>query len=160
MPFPQRRPSIVAAYIIAATVAFWTVALFVDAPILRDIFNNLSLGVAVMVLYHWFGAAVESVRGRRNGAAILILGIYFLFIILAYSRILSISAILMDRPLWLIDGPLAAFLPYMVTGAGLMFLIAPGIADEAPTRWYFKHIIVAVALGAGVAGFMLARTLE
>jgi hypothetical protein len=141
-------------------VAYWSAVVVVDPLVLRDIFNNITLGVAVTVALTWASGAWTSFReGADDGDGQLVIAVFLLFSVLAFQRMYAIVALALGRPTWLVEGPLSGFSSYLLSAVGLLFLVAPGISPGAPRNRYWIHILSAVAGGSLVAGILIGKTL-
>lgn len=58
----QNRAVVFAVF---AFVAYWVAALFVPSLILRDVFNSLAFGTAIIITFTWWPSA-ESRATRSN----------------------------------------------------------------------------------------------
>lgn len=149
-----------AAWTAFASLAFyWVLAAIVPTPILREVFNSLSLGVALMVVITWFPATARAFRhGAGGGEGQLVIAIFLAFAVLTFQRVYVIVLNTMANPQWLRDSSISGFVPYLITIVGILFLIAPGVQAGAPRGRHWWHIIIGVALGSGLAGVMLGRS--
>lgn len=139
---------------------YWALVAIVPIDIVKGLFNNLSFGVAVMVVITWFPAAWKCFReGTSEGEWMLVIAIFLAFLVLSYQRVIVILLAILDRPVWLVDGPLTTFIPYSITLIGLMFLLAPGVARGAAPTHYWKMMLAAGAIGGAVFGFLIGRAL-
>ncbi len=140
--------------------AYWSAAVVVDPLVLRDVFNNITLGVAVTVMLTWASGAWTSFKeGAKEGDDQLVIAVFLLYAVLAFQRMYAIVAVALERPVWLVEGPLSGFVSYLLCAVGLLFLVAPGISPGAPKNRYWVHILFAVAGGSLVAGFLIGKTL-
>jgi hypothetical protein len=149
------------AFIFAAGAFFfyWILALFVPVGLLREIFNSLSFGVAVMVTMTWAPAAWYSLwYGERAGEWQLIIAIFLAFFVLAFQRLYVMAATILGRPEWLVESPVSGFVPYSITVVGILFLVAPGVYRGAPRGRYWWYIIAGVSMGSLLAGILIGRT--
>lgn len=152
--------NVAALFTIVAFVAFWIVAIFVPADVLREIFNSLSFGMAVMVCITWAPAAYHSFRsGGTEGKWQLVIAVFLCFSIVTFQRLYVILLEYLGRPPWLLRSHIAAFVPYTITVAGALFLIAPSVHQGRPGNDYWLHLVIGVGIGSLLAGILLGRSL-
>lgn len=146
-------------YALIAFSIYWIIALIVPVDLLKELFNSLSLGVAIMVALTWAPAAWHSIRhGNRAGEWQLVIAIFLSFCVLAFQRLYVMTASILNRPDWLINSPVAGFVPYSITVVGLLYLVAPGVYKGAPRGRYWWHILFAVAIGSLTAGILIGMS--
>jgi hypothetical protein len=146
-------------FTLGGPVAFWILALFIDAEILRSVFRYSALGVCLMIAAVWFMPMVEEVRhhGKESeaGGWVIVLGVFYWSFTLGWQQLYAIIAVAMGRPPWLIDGPLAAFVPFSIMWGGILFLLAPGMKHSslAPNRKGLLYLLLAAFIGGVAAGY-------
>lgn len=150
------KPRSAAIFAVGGLFSYFVLAVFIEPLLLRDIFNNMALGVAIMVALTWAPAAFRAFReGADEGKWQLVVAVFLTFCVIIFQRTYAIAVIWFNRPPWLVESAIAGFIPYSITLVGMLFLSAPGIAEGAPKGRYWIHIMFAVAIGSLIAGIMI-----
>jgi hypothetical protein len=154
-------PNRAVVFAVAAFVVYWIAALFVPALILRDIFNALAFGSAVMIVLTWGSAAVSAVRaGAESGEWQLVLAIFLLWFVVLFQRTYAVTFNWYGRPDSWAESPIAGFWPYSYTIAGLLFIAAPGVNGQGIRIRTIWSIIAAVGIGSLIAGFLIGASIS
>ena len=154
-------PNRAVVFAVAAFVVYWIAALFVPPFILRDVFNALAFGAAIMIALTWAPSAYRAVKENMDsGEWQLILAIFLLWFVVLLQRSYAILYNWYDRPESWQNSAIVGFWPYSYAIAGLLFLAAPGVKNdriEGKTIW---TIIGAVGLGSLVAGIVIGASIS
>jgi hypothetical protein len=157
---PPTSPNAAMWFLFAGFAAYWLLVSVFPVESVRNLFNNLSFGVAFLVLITWAGPAWEAFRkGIKYPSQWLIIAIFLAFAILLYQRTIAIALVWLDSPPWLANGPLIGFIPYSITLVGFLFLFTPGMEKKAPPVHYWKLVLASVGVSALLAGVMIGRSL-
>lgn len=153
-------PNRAIAFAVAAFIIYWLLAMFVPAMILRDVFNSLAFGAAVIITATWMPAAVKAMKEEAdNGEWQLLLAIFIMWAVILVQRAYVIAFNFFDRPVEWINSAIPGFFPYSFMISGLLFLSAPGVkAGRIGVRSIWA-IIAAVAIGALVAGILIGASI-
>lgn len=152
-------------FTVAGPAIFWVLAIFVDAEILRTIFNSLALGVFALVTFLWFRPMLWELRAhaeeRNAGAWMIVLGVFYMSFTLFWQRAYSIVSLALDRPSWLLDSALAAFVPFSLMWGGFLFVMAQGMAGKASVKnsRSLVYVVIIAFIGGAAAGFVGNRAL-
>jgi len=150
-------------YAVDAFIIYWILALFIPAFILRDVFNSISFGCAVIITITWLPAAFQAVKNEaKSGEWQLILGITVLWFTVMVQRLYAIAYNYMGQPESWLHSPITGFWPYCYMACGLLFLMAPGfVAGEVISRRRtLNYIIGALVIGAFLSGVLLGTSIS
>lgn len=153
------KTSIAAWTATCAICLFWFLDIFLAHDKMIEISSSLVLGVTFAVLLRWFSEASRAMRTGRGGSDFLIVAVFSTMAILFTHRVYVIVLTVYDRPEFLLNSPVSAFLVWMLAWACTMFLIAPDAEDgHIPAR---SRILIGMALFiAGlVSGISIAFSL-
>ena len=151
-------PNKAVVFAVSAFVAYWLVAMFVPGPVLREVFNSLSFGAAIIISITWFSAARRAMReGADTGEWQLVLAIFLLFFVLAISRLYAILFNYMDRPDSWAHSPISGFWSYSYLICALLFLSAPGKTKEGLRSSTIWSLLAAFSIGSLIAGIMIGK---
>lgn len=154
-------PNRAVVFAVLSFVAYWLAAIIVPAPILRDVFNALAFGAAVIITITWGPSAWRAVRENADsGEWQLILAIFLLWFIVLSQRVYVIAFNWLDRPDWLASSAISGFWPYSYMMAGMLFLSAPGVKGHGIESGAIWSIIAAVAIGSLVAGILIGASIS
>lgn len=141
----------IAIYFLAATV--------LPYEPFREILYALALGVCVVILFSWTGAAWNIMRkGEINPGALLALSVWMTWVVFFYSRALAVVNLWYGRPQWLYDSPLLGLTPMMIIVLGALQLVAAGRADDQVPGQHVWQLVLAVFIGGVFAGLALSYT--
>jgi hypothetical protein len=139
---------------------YWVLIAALPAEVVRGVFTNLSFGVSVLVAATWAPAAWQCFRrGATEGEWILVIAIFLGYCVFSFQRLVALGNFFLERPGWLDNDIILGFIPYSVTIVSFLFLIAPGVARNAPPVHYWKLLLLSVAIGGALTGFLLGRSL-
>jgi hypothetical protein len=142
-------------------VFYWVLALFVPAAALRDVFNSLCFGTAVIIVLTWLPSALKALKENVDAAEWqLIIGIFLIWLIVAAHRIYAIAFNFAGRPDSWADSAITGFFPYSFMLGGLLFLTAPAVDDRRLGRRAIWAIVAAVAIGSFVAGALFMASIS
>lgn len=146
---------------VLAVLAYWIPAMFVPAVILRDVFNSLAFGTAIIITATWFPSAMKALReGAGRGDLQLILAIFIVWFVVLCQRIYVIMFNYAGRPLAWSESAISGFWPYAFMISGLLFLSAPGVqGDRIGTRAIWS-MVLAVAIGSLIAGILIGTSIS
>lgn len=144
---PSNRMLMIA---LAAILSYWVLPLFASGLTLQIAFNSLVFGVATSILITWGPATYIALRRRAWGENQSIVATFTVWSVVWLQRVYSIVFVTMDRPQWLMNSALPAFMAYLFGVAGVMFLIAPAATKDAPVSYYWR------LAAAGIVGAVFA----
>jgi len=154
-------PNSAVAFAVFSFVLYWIAALFVPAIILRDVFNALAFGIAVMIVLTWGPSATRAVRQNADsGEWQLILAIFMVWFIVLCQRSYVVIYNWNGQPESWAALPISGFWPYEYVIAGLLFLAAPGVKGGAIENKAIWTIIAAVAIGSLIAGIVIGASIS
>lgn len=152
------KKSFVAWSLLGALVSF--AGLYVALP--YDRFLDLSLavafGICLSATIRYGRDAIVSFAHGKSGADFLIVAIFAIVSVLLGQRIWGITLRVLDRPEWLVNSPVTIFVPWMLSWAISLAMIAPDV-DLSPVdarSGIWKS--VALFVGGALAGFIVAAS--
>ena len=148
-------------FAVGAFVAYWIAAMFVPPMVLRDIFNSLAFGTAIIITITWMPSALRAVRENIDtGEWQLIMAIFLVWFIVMCQRVYIIVFNWFGRPESWSDSPISGFWPYSFMIAGLLFLSAPGVEGSALRSQAIWSMVAAVAVGSMIAGILIGTSIS
>lgn len=125
-------------------------------------FLDLSLATAFGVTFastiRYGRDAISAFRSGRSGGEFLIVALCAIFTILLGQRVWGIVLRILDRPDWLVNSPITILVPYMLSWAIFLALIAPDIDLEPEEARAGIWKSVALFIGGALAGFVVAAS--
>ena len=154
-------PNRAIVFAVVAFLAYWIASMFVPALVLRDVFNSLAFGTAIIITITWAPSAFRAVKeGADSGEWQLILAIFIVWFVVLCQRTYVIVFNAYDRPEAWTTSAISGFWPYSYMIAGLLFLSAPGVnGDRIETRAIWA-IVAAVAIGSLIAGILIGASIS
>lgn len=147
------------AWSLAATLVSFPVFYFL-LPYERflDLALAIAFGVCLSATYRYGRDAIVALRSGRTGAEFLIVAVFASVAVLLGQRIWGILLRVMDRPDWLVNSPVTILVPWMLSWAISLALIAPDVdLDHDDTRsGLWKS--VALLVGGALVGFIIASS--
>lgn len=148
-------------FAVGAFVFYWIAALFVPAAILRDVFNALAFGAAVIIAITWAPAAWRGLReGGDTGEWQLILAVFIIWCVVMTQRVYIGLFNYLGRPEGWSTSPITGFWPYSFMIAGSLFIIAPGVKADGFRSRAVWSLVAAGAIGGLVAGIMIGASIS
>lgn len=144
------KSSIAAWSAMFSVMAFWIIDTFVSHGRMIEISSSLVLGITFAVMLRWFRDAGRAMRHGRGGSDFLIVAVFATMAILFLHRIYAITLQVYDRPAFLLNSPVSAFLVWMLAWACTMFLIAPDVEDGR----FPKRSGILLGVGLFIAGMV------
>ncbi|MGE3305033.1 MAG: hypothetical protein AB7I52_03600 [Rhizobiaceae bacterium] len=149
-------PNIAVVATVGFFVLYWVLALVFPAAILRDVFNAVAFGTAVVIVFTWLPAALKAIRqNAETGEWQLILAIFVIWSVVVFNRLYVGLFNFAGRPESWTQSPITGFWPYSFMVAGFLFISAPGVHSEGFRTRAMWSLVVAVAIGALLAGIMI-----
>jgi hypothetical protein len=154
-------PNRAVVFAVGAFVLYWITAMFVPPLVLRDVFNSLAFGTAIVITVTWLPSALKAVKENADsGEWQLILAIFIVWFVVMCQRVYVILFNWYDRPdAWAMSA-IAGFWPYSYMIAGLLFLSAPGVQGDGIKGRALGAMIAAVALGSLIAGILIGASIS
>lgn len=140
--------------------SFWIVYGVLGHEATVEIASGLVFGADIMLALTWAAAAYYAVRhGAKSGEGILALGLFWVCSFGAIQRFWTIVFRWLDRPDWMLDhwsNPLAV---WSIFWGLIIIMLAPGTQQgNVPARNQVQ-VILAVFIGALVAGITIGLSL-
>ena len=141
---------------IVAVAFYWLLSAFVSGLALQITFNSVVFGLSTSILLTWTPAAFYAMRHGAKGENQNIIAIFTIWMVVWLQRLYSIAFVSFDRPQWLMDSALPAFLAYLFGMAGVLFLLAPAFVKDVPRAFYLQLTISLVfgVIAAGAAFYL------
>ena len=138
------KTSVAAWSALVAVTLFWIANAFIAADYMTEISSSLVLGVAFAVLVRWFREAAQAMRYGRAGADFLIVAVFSIVGIIFFQRVWVMLLRYHERPDWMINSPISAFVAWMMAWSCTLALVAPDIDNgHIPPR---SRILIGFAL--------------
>jgi len=145
-------------FVMAGFIVFWLPAPFLGPKAMAEAASGIALAVFTAVAGTWFVGFIAGLRDRpAQGKWQLVVSIFGVAAFLAMIRLWSIAWRWMDYPEWMVNSYVQAFLVWGLAVFGVLQLISPGNETGVVPRKNLWVTTIAVAVGAAVAGFMVAR---
>lgn len=134
--------------------------MFVPPLILRDVFNSLAFGTAIIIIITWLPAAIRAMReSAETGEWQLVLAIFLVWLVVACQRVYVIVFNSYGRPQEWAESAISGFWPYSFLCAGLLFLSAPGVDGDRFKSNALWAIVAAVGIGCLTAGILIGSAI-
>ena len=138
------KTSVAAWSALIAVATFWVANEVVPASYMVEISSSLVLGVAFAVLLRWVREATQAMRYGRAGSDFLIVAVFSIVGIIFFQRVWSMLLRYYDRPLWMVESPIGAFIAWMMAWSCTLALVAPDVDNgHIPPR---SRIFIGFAL--------------
>lgn len=123
-----------------------------------DLSLAVAFGICLSATMRYGRDAIVAFRSGKSGAEFLIVAVFAIVSVLLGQRIWGIVLRVLDRPEWLVNSPVTIFVPWMLSWAISLALIAPDIdidTDDARSGIWKS---VALFIGGALAGFIVAAS--
>lgn len=138
------KTSVAAWSALIAVLLFWIGNEIIPPSYMTEISSSLVLGVAFAVLVRWFRDAAQAMRHGRAGSDFLIVAVFSIVSIIFFQRVWVTLLRYYDRPDWMVNSPISAFVAWMLAWSCTLALVAPDIENGyIPPR---SRILIGVAL--------------
>ncbi|NTD85511.1 hypothetical protein [Agrobacterium tumefaciens] len=138
------KTSVAAWSALIAVAVFWAANEIVPAAYMVEISSSLVLGVAFAVLVRWAREATQAMRYGRAGSDFLIVAMFSIVSIIFFQRVWSMLLRYHDRPVWMVESPIGAFIAWMLAWSCTLALVAPDVDNgHIPPR---SRIFIGFAL--------------
>lgn len=154
-------PNRAVLFSVGAFVLYWILAMFVPAEMLRDVFNALAWGAAMMITITWGSAALKAIReGADTGDWQLVLAIFLVWFVVLMQRIYVAVFNWYGQPEAWRESAIIGFFPYSYFIAAMLFLVAPGVKGDGLETRSIWAIIGAVFIGGLAAGIIIGTSIS
>lgn len=127
-----------------------------------DRFLDLALAVAFGVCFaatvRYGRDAIRSFKEGRSGAEFLIVSIFAIVSVLLGQRVWGITLRVLDRPDWLVNSSITILIPWLLSWAVSLALIAPDVDLEPEQAKEGIWKSAALFIGGALAGFVVASS--
>lgn len=138
------KTSVAAWSAIVAVALFWVGDAVLDRDLMTELSSSLVLGVAFAVLVRWARDAGHAMRFGRAGADFLIVAMFTIVAIIFFQRVWVMVLRYFDRPDWMVNSPISAFVAWMMAWSCTLALVAPDIDNgHIPPR---SRVLIGIAL--------------
>ena len=152
------KSSIVAWSLGASLISF--AALYYVIPYERflDLALAVAFGVSLAGTIKYGQDAIVALRSGKSGAEFLIVSVFAIMVTILSQRIWGIVLRVYDRPDWLVNSPIAILIPWLLSWAMSLALVAPDIDldTQAAKTGIWKS--AALFIGGALAGFVIAAS--
>lgn len=148
-------------FAVGAFVLYWIMAIFIPVETLRDVFNALAWGAALMITLTWGSAAIKAIReGADTGDWQLILAIFLVWLVVLLQRVYVAVFNWYGQPETWRESPIMGFWPYSYFIAAMLFLAAPGVQGDGLKKRSLWAILGAVFIGGLAAGIVIGTSIS
>lgn len=154
------KTSIVAWSGAGALASFAILYQFVPYDRMLDLALSLAFGVSLAAVVRYLPDAARAFVSGRGGAAFLIVAVFSMVLTILMQRTWGIVLRIYDRPDWLVMSPMAIFVPWMLSWAVSLALVAPDIEDDGVRVGSGIWKSVALFISGAMAGFVLATSFQ
>lgn len=152
------KKSFVAWSLLATLVSFPVFYLLLPYERFLDLALAIAFGVCLSATIRYGRDAIVSLRSGRTGAEFLIVAVFAIVSVLLGQRIWGIVLRVLDRPDWLVNSPVTIFVPWMLSWAISLALIAPDVDLEPDDARSGIWRSAALFIGGALAGFVIASS--
>lgn len=149
-------------FVVSAFVLYWILVLFIPVRHLRDVFNALAFGGALMITVTWSKSTLKSIKEEAgDGTWQLLVAITLGWFIVVMQRLYSMIFNWYGQPESWLNSPLSGFWPYSYMVCAFLFLAAPGISSTQVVlrQQTLKYLTFAAIIGSFVAGMVLGASI-
>lgn len=152
------KKSFVAWSLLATLVSFPVFYFLLPYERFLDLALAIAFGVCLSATIRYGRDAIVSLRSGRTGAEFLIVAVFAIVSVLLGQRIWGIVLRVLDRPDWLVNSPVTIFVPWMLSWAISLALIAPDVDLEPDDARSGIWRSAALFIGGALAGFVIASS--
>lgn len=152
------KKSFVAWSLLATLLSFPVFYLLLPYERFLDLSLAIAFGVCLSATIRYGRDAIVSLRSGRTGAEFLIVAVFAIVSVLLGQRIWGIVLRVLDRPDWLVNSPVTIFVPWMLSWAISLALIAPDVDLEPDDARSGIWRSAALFIGGALAGFVIASS--
>ena len=152
------KKSFVAWSLLATLVSFPVFYFLLPYERFLDLALAIAFGVCLSATIRYGRDAIVSLRSGRTGAEFLIVAVFAIVSVLLGQRIWGIVLRVLDRPDWLVNSPVTIFVPWMLSWAISLALIAPDVDLEPDDSRSGIWRSAALFIGGALAGFVIASS--
>lgn len=152
------KKSFVAWSLLAALTSFPVLYLSLPYDRFLDLALAIAFGVCLSATIRYGRDAVISFKSGKSGAEFLIVAVFAIVSVLLGQRIWGILLRVMDRPDWLVNSPVTILVPWMLSWAISLALIAPDVDLEPEDARSNMWRSAALFIGGALTGFIIASS--
>lgn len=124
-----------------------------------DLALAIAFGTCLAATCRYMLEAIAAARSGRTGAEFLIVAVFATVSVLLGQRVWAILLSGLDRPDWLVNSPVTILVPWMISWAIFLALIAPDIGsttEEGNNSRLWKSIAILIA--AALFSFLIVSS--
>lgn len=152
------KKSFVAWSLFATLVTFPVFYFLLPYDRFLDLALAIAFGVCLSATIRYGRDAIVAFRSGKSGAEFLIVAVFAIVSVLLGQRIWGIVLRVLDRPDWLVNSPVTIFVPWMLSWAISLALIAPDVDLEPEEARSGLWRSAALFIGGALAGFVIASS--
>lgn len=152
------KKSFVAWSLLLALTSFPVLYYILPYERFLDLSLAVAFGVCLSATIRYGRDAFMAFRSGKSGAEFLIVAVFAIVSVLLGQRIWGIVLRILDRPDWLVNSPVTIFVPWMLSWAISLALIAPDVDLEPDDARSGIWKSVALFIGGALAGFVVAAS--
>jgi hypothetical protein len=154
------KKSLAAWSFVVMVVSFWVLNTFVSLSDLTNLSYALVLGISFAVLLRWARDAAIALREGREGYDFLIFGVFSIALVIFLQRVWVVAISVYNRPPWLVETPVRAFIPWMLAWSCSLVLIAPDTSNGKISSRSLYLIMLGVFVAGMASGIMVSVSLD
>lgn len=145
------------AWSFAATLASF-VTLYFLMPYEKFLYLALAIafGICLSATYRYGKDALTAFRSGKTGGEFLIVAVFAIVSVLLGQRAWSILLTVLDRPDWLVNSPVTILVPWLLSWAISLALIAPDLDVEHPDARASIWKSIAIFIGGALVGIVVS----
>ena len=135
--------------------SYWLLYAATGYEVTVEVTSSLVLGISICLAWLWKEAAFNVIlRGKvgENGENLLNFGLFFLFVTIMFQRIFQNVSRWLERPPWLVEGPIGPFIAWSIFFALITILLSSETEHSDIPSSSYVYIIIACAIGFTIAG--------
>lgn len=150
----------VTIFMTVGLLLFWAAFYLLGLDITTEVASSLALGAHFTLTVTWLPAATRALLsamrgGKLDGYQIFHIGFWLLNVALLAHRCWITAFRWADRPDWMLDLPVSAFIAWSIACASALIILSPEtVQGEVPNRNKL-YVIFAACLGSLVAGITI-----
>lgn len=149
-------PNRALVFAVGAPIIYWLLAIWVPAHLLREVFNSLGFGAALIITITWGPSAWRAIKENAgSGEWQIILAIFVTWFVVLLQRCYTIIFNWAGRPIEWMDSPITGFWPFSYMIAGMLLLSAPGVTVAGYRSTAIWAMVAAASIGSLVAGILI-----
>lgn len=116
----------------------------------------VAFGICLAATYRYGRDALAAFREGKTGGEFLIVAVFAIVFVLLGQRVWSILLTVMERPDWLVNSPVTILVPWLLSWAISLALIAPDLDVDHPDARASIWKSIAIFIGGALVGIVVS----